>query len=64
MQQAESLPHCLEQAEIRRFHAMMLIDRAGPSDRERARGLLSQARETYEQIGMHAHREITQTILD
>lgn len=27
MQQAESLPDSLEQAEIRRFHAMMLIDR-------------------------------------
>jgi hypothetical protein len=28
MQQAESFPYCLEQAEIRRFHAMMLIGRA------------------------------------
>jgi hypothetical protein len=28
MQQAESLPDRLAQAEIRRFHAMMLIDRA------------------------------------
>jgi hypothetical protein len=43
---------------------MMLIDRAGPSDRERARGLLSQARETYEQIGMPCHIEMTQKFLD
>ena len=28
MRQAESFPYCLEQAEIRRFHAMMLIGRA------------------------------------
>jgi hypothetical protein len=27
LRQAESFPHRLEQAEIRRFHAMMLIDR-------------------------------------
>jgi tetratricopeptide (TPR) repeat protein len=63
MQHTESVPHLLEQAEIRRFHAMMLIDRAASGDRERARGLLRQARETYEQIGMHAHREIIQTLL-
>jgi hypothetical protein len=42
---------------------MMLIDRAGPTNRERA-GLLSQARETYEQIGMPCHIEMTQKILD
>ena len=36
MQQAESLPNRLEQAEIRRFHAMMLMDRAAPGDREKA----------------------------
>ena len=63
MQHAESFPYHLEQAEIRRFHAMMLLDRAGQGDRERARGLLRQARETYEQIGMRAHREITQILL-
>ena len=64
LRQAENFPHRLEQAEIRRFHAMMLMDRAAPGDRERARRLLCQARETYEQIGMHAHREITQAILN
>ncbi len=36
LQQAESFPYRLEQAEIRRFHAMMLLDRAIPSDREKA----------------------------
>jgi hypothetical protein len=54
----------LEQAEIHRFHAMMLMDRAASGDRERARRLLCQARETYGQIGMRAHREITQILLD
>jgi tetratricopeptide (TPR) repeat protein len=64
LQQAESFPHHLEQAEIRRFHAMMLMDRAAPGDRERARRLIHQAWETYEHIGMRAHCEISQTLLD
>jgi tetratricopeptide (TPR) repeat protein len=64
LHQAEAVPHRLEQAEIRRFHAMMLRDRAAPGDRERARGLRRQARETYEQIGMRSHCEITPTLLD
>ncbi|MGA8644759.1 ATP-binding protein [Candidatus Binatus sp.] len=63
MQQAESLPHLLEQAEIRRFHAMMLIDRAGPGDREKAQTLLREALESYTQIGMPRHIEMTQTLL-
>ena len=36
LRQAETFPHCLEQAEIRRFHAMMLMNRGGPGDRESA----------------------------
>ena len=43
MQQAESFPNLLEQAEIRRFHAMMLIDRAAPGDREKAQTLLERS---------------------
>jgi tetratricopeptide (TPR) repeat protein len=63
MRQAESLPHLLEQADIRRFHAMMLIDRAAPSDRGKAQRLLNEARQTYERIGMPRHVEMTQTLL-
>ena len=63
MQQAESFPNILEQAEIRRFHAMMLLDSAAPGDRDRAKTLLREALETYSQIGMPRHTEITQTIL-
>jgi hypothetical protein len=63
MRQAESFPYCLEQAEIRRFHAMMLIDRAAPGDRETARALLKEALETYTQIGMSRHLEMTQALL-
>jgi tetratricopeptide (TPR) repeat protein len=64
LQQAESVPHRLEQAEIRRFHAMMLINRAARGDREKARRLLGEARETYQQIGMRRHSEVTRTLLD
>jgi hypothetical protein len=64
LQQAKSLPHILEQAEIRRFHAMMLIDRTAPGDREKARRLLGEALETYTRIGMPRHSEITQKLLD
>jgi tetratricopeptide (TPR) repeat protein len=64
LQQAESFPHCLEQAEIRRFHAMMLMDRSAPGDRQRARRMLTDARETYTRIGMRRHSEITQALLD
>ena len=63
MQQAESYPHLLEQAEIRRFHAMMLIDRAAPGDREKAQALLGEALETYTQIGMPRHIEMVRRAL-
>jgi tetratricopeptide (TPR) repeat protein len=64
MQQAESFPYLLEQAEIRRFHAMMLIDRTAPGDRKRAQRLLSEALASYTQIGMPRHIEMTRTLLD
>jgi len=54
MWQAESFPHSFEQIEIRRFHAMMLINRAGPGDREEARRLLSDALASYTRIRMLA----------
>jgi len=63
LQQAESFPNVLEQAEINRFKAMMLIDRAGSGDRENAKTLLGRASETYTQIGMPRHSEITRTLL-
>src|SRR4029077_13536289 len=63
LQQAESFPHRLEQAEIRRFHAMMLMDRGAPGEREKAQTLLAEAQETYPRIGMPRHIEITRTLL-
>jgi tetratricopeptide (TPR) repeat protein len=64
MQQAEAFPHRLEQAEIRRFHAMMLQDRGAPGDREKAQPLLREALESYTQIGMPRHIEIVRALLN
>jgi tetratricopeptide (TPR) repeat protein len=63
MQQAETVPHRLEEAEIRRFHAMMLIDRSGVGDRDKAQTLLNEALQSYERIGMPRHIEMTQILL-
>ncbi len=64
LEQAETYPDHLEQTEIRRFHAMMLIDRAALGDRDKAQTLLNEALETYTQIGMPRHIEMTQALLD
>jgi eukaryotic-like serine/threonine-protein kinase len=64
MMQAESFPNIVEQADIRRFRAMMLVTRAAPSDRERARALLNHALRSYQRIGMPGHAGLTQALLD
>jgi tetratricopeptide (TPR) repeat protein len=62
--QTDFFPDRPEQAEICRFHAMMLRDRARPGDREKAQTLLSQALETYTRIGMPRHIEMTQALAE
>ena len=61
---ALELPHRLEEAEVSRFHGMMLIDRAASGDRERARRLLGEALATYTRIGMPRYVELTRKLLD
>ena len=61
--QAEACPDHLEQAEIRRFRAMMLLDRARSKDRAEAKTLLEEARQTYERIGMPRHVRMVQDLL-
>jgi tetratricopeptide (TPR) repeat protein len=63
MEQAKSFPNILEQAEIRRFHAMMLLDRAARGDRKKAQTLLGEALETYTHIWMPHHIEIAETLM-
>jgi tetratricopeptide (TPR) repeat protein len=62
-QQSESLPYRLEQTELRRFHAKMLIDRSAAGDHQKAQTLLNEALQSYERIGMPRHVELTQTLL-
>jgi tetratricopeptide (TPR) repeat protein len=63
LQQAEAFPQRLEQAEIRRFHAMMLLDRAARGDREKAQTLIHEARGTYTHIATPRHIEMTEKLL-
>ena len=63
LQQAEHFPHRLEQAEIRRFYGAMLIDCGTPTDRDKARRLLSEALASYTHIGMPRHSAITKALL-
>ena len=64
MRDAESFPDLLEQAEIRRFHAMMLIDRGSTADPEEGKSLLEQGLRSYDEMGMPRHREMTRALLD
>jgi hypothetical protein len=63
LQQAETIPHLLEQAEIHHFHAMMLKDRGAPGDRGRVHTLLTQGLESYQRIGMSRHIDLAQALL-
>ena len=60
--QAEAFPHRLEEAEIRRFHAMMLLDRSATGDREKARTLLSAALDSYTHIAMPRHIDMIRAL--
>jgi len=63
LRQAHELPHKLEQPEVRRWYARILIDRDGPGDREKARQFLTEAIAIYRRIGMPKHVEMAQALL-
>jgi hypothetical protein len=63
MRQADELPHRLEQPEVRRFYAQMLLERDAPGDRARAHELLNEAVAIYRQLGMPKHAEMTEGLL-
>jgi class 3 adenylate cyclase/tetratricopeptide (TPR) repeat protein len=63
LRQAQELPHKIEQPEVRRWYARMLIDRNGPGDRQKARELLTEAVEMYRKIGMPKHVEMAEAML-
>ncbi len=63
LRQAHELPHVIEQPEVRRWWAWMLLEREAAGDRERARELLSEAITMYRDIGMPKHLEIAEGML-
>jgi class 3 adenylate cyclase/tetratricopeptide (TPR) repeat protein len=63
LQQAHDLPHRLEQPEVRRFYATMLLERNGPGDGAKAQELLSDAVAMYRELGMPKHVDMAQALL-
>jgi tetratricopeptide (TPR) repeat protein len=63
VRRTEELPHIIEQPEVRRWYAWMLLERDAPGDREKARGFLTEAIEMYRRIGMPRHVEIAEALL-
>jgi hypothetical protein len=63
MQISADLPHRIEQPEVRRFYAQMLLVRDDSGDREKARKILDEAMDQYQQLGMPKHREIAEALL-
>jgi tetratricopeptide (TPR) repeat protein len=63
LRQAKEFPHRLEIAEVNRFRAMMLIERKESGDLDKAGQMLAQALDTYQQIGMPRHAELTRALV-
>ena len=63
LRQAHELPVVMEQPEVRRWYARMLIDRDGPGDRDKAFRLLTEAVAMYRRIGMPKHVEMAEALL-
>jgi class 3 adenylate cyclase/tetratricopeptide (TPR) repeat protein len=63
MRQADELPHKLEQPEVRRWYARMLLDRDAVGDRDEARRFLQEAIAMYREIGMPKHVEMAEALL-
>ena len=61
--QADEIPHKVEQPEVRRWYAKMLIDQGGPGDPDKARELLTEAIAMYRKMGMPKHVEMTEAML-
>jgi tetratricopeptide (TPR) repeat protein len=60
---AHDIPYRIEQPEVRRWYARMLIDRDAPGDRVKARELLTEAIDTYRGIGMPKHVQMAEALL-
>ena len=57
--QSETAPYRVAQPTAREWYATMLLDRNGPGDAPKARGLLREALAMYESMGMPFHASRT-----
>jgi hypothetical protein len=64
LRQAHELPHMIEQPEVRRWYARMLLDRDAPGDRGQARRFLTEAIAMYRALGMPRHVEMAEAMRD
>ena len=64
LRQAHEIPHKVEQPEVRRWYARMLVDRDASDDREKASRLLSEAIAMYSELGMPKQVEMSEALLD
>ncbi|MGI8927304.1 MAG: ATP-binding protein [Tepidiformaceae bacterium] len=62
LRQAQEIPFIVEQPEVRRSYADMLIERGAPGDVEKARQLLAEAIGMYRTIGMPRHIELAERL--
>ena len=61
--QAEDMPMRLEQVDLLRFRAMMMLSRGSAGDLATARSLLGDAAEQYARFAMPRHRDLTERLL-
>jgi len=64
LRQAHELPVVIEQPEVRRWYARMLIERNAPGDRDNARELLNESITMYRRLGMPKHVEMAEALLE
>lgn len=64
LRQAYELPHRIEQPELKRWFAWMLLARNAGGDRERARALLGEAARAYGELGMPRHVALAEDALN
>ncbi|HEV8575428.1 MAG TPA: LuxR C-terminal-related transcriptional regulator, partial [Dehalococcoidia bacterium] len=62
LRQADEVPIVIQQPEVRRWYARMLLERRHRGDRRRALQLIAQAIEGYRRIGMPRHVEMAQAL--
>jgi class 3 adenylate cyclase/tetratricopeptide (TPR) repeat protein len=61
---ARRMSNHMEEADVRRLYAKMLLDRTAPGDRERARDLIDAVVEDYRRMGMPRHVELSYRMLE